>query len=335
MLSTRCSLAVALFLLSVGCSSPEPVNPLAGPGSVPASAEGPAPSTSPAPGGPTDAGAPPAGAADPVSADDLCASGPELEGVVLAGDERDALAGVSVVEYGVEGAEPAVSGADGAFALTLTNEATPTVLVTHAGYVSTIQICAANAPLRQRGEFTIEVFDAAEERAAASELGAPWDDSKAHVIVSVAIEDPNGVQVTLDAEGAKAWTFSLDDTPAPGSTLSSATAKEVVFNGVPPGTWPLSVNAPDGVVCKAPEKVPAVANSYTQVLVGCEALTAGTEGAPAEGAGDQPDSVPPPEGSEPGDGPPAGSAAPVPGGGGEGDGGPAGDAPEGGATDPR
>ena len=271
----RTLLALIGLLLVIGCGSSEPTNPLAGPGAPAGPGGGPAAGPDGGPGG--GPGSASDSAASTIAGElppdaDLFTSGPELRGTVVLGDEsRGPISGAAVTEHGVAGAKSVVTAEDGVFQLTLSNQETPAVHVAVEGYVPTIQICTAASRLQFGGEFSIELFPREEEEALSlEEFGEAVDWSKGQLIVHLGdLAKPDGLKVALSAPGAKAWILGVDDLPLAGDTLVGDASREVVFTGVPPGSWELTVTPAVPPACQGPTTVPVAAGTYTLALFSC------------------------------------------------------------------
>lgn len=208
----------------------------------------------------------------PDSADYLL--GPVLKGRAVAGNGLTALAGVAVTELGVEEPQTVTSDADGWWKLTLRNEEVVTVLVTHPGFMDTIQIATAASRPYFEGEYWIELFPALDPR----DAGAPpeWNQEPAHGGVILNFQpygSAAGVTARLDAPApATAWVFDAADRMTAGNSFGvDPFAGEVEYRNVAPGSYPVTIEPPAGIACPGPATVPVIAGTSTRAYYFCQA----------------------------------------------------------------
>ncbi len=255
-------LVLLLALALPACSGPDADDPTPAP-------------TVPGTGG--QAGHPPPGHDDPsggIPADaDRFITGPILRGTVVRGADVRPLEGFTVREWGREGAAEQVTGEDGVFSVELSDEATPAVHVRKDGWVETVMLCTEDSRLYFRGEFKIEVFDTEDEAGISlEEFGQPADPTRGQVVFNFQpLGSGGGAEVELHAPGARGWFYDEEDRPQAGTRLPDPPgAGEVVFTGVPAGSWPATVRSPDPKRCLGPAEVPVIAGGYTRAYYFCQ-----------------------------------------------------------------
>ena len=219
--------------------------------------------------------APPGVAGSPPPADaDQYTLGPILRGKAVYDEDLKPLAGARVMEYGVDGAEPFVTKEDGRFELRLTHEGTPAVLVTKDGYIPSLQIATEESRPYFGGEFKIEMFDAAEERAIdTEEYGTPQDLSLGRVVLNFQPYGSSaGVKGEVLLEGAQGYYYDENDKPIRGELLPSPDpfAGEIVFRNLPPGEADVRITEPAGTLCKGPRHIPVPAGVSMRVYYFCQ-----------------------------------------------------------------
>jgi len=212
--------------------------------------------------------APPGAGGAPDPEDKLYTLGPVLRGKAVRGVGLKGLPGAAVKEVGASAA--IVSGDGGRFSLTLEDQQRVAVMVTAPGFVPTIQIATELSRPYFEGSFKIEMFEREDERSVEmEEFGSVQDPSLGRLVLNF---QPYGSAGGVKAvAGGDAWVYDGSDRPVRGDRLPADPGPgEIVFRNLPPGTLPVTLQAPSGLVCRGPSVVPIVAGVYTRSYYFCQ-----------------------------------------------------------------
>lgn len=200
------------------------------------------------------------------------AAGPRLRGTVWDAEKERPLSGVVVTELSAADPSAPATGEDGVFTVELGDTANPALLVRKEGWLDTIQVCSAASRRYFEGEFQVELFQAEDERRAiAEETGRAYDPGLGLVVLAFQPSGaPAGVTARLEAPDAAHWISDSMDRATEGDRIPDLPGSgEILVTGVPPGSWPVDVESPAGLVCDGPDRVPVRADTATRAYFLC------------------------------------------------------------------
>jgi hypothetical protein len=163
------------------------------------------------------------------------------------------------------------SDSDGWWKLNLRNERVVTVLVTHPGFIDTIQIATDQSRLYFRGEYWIELFPPGGENFA--DETRPDEEPSGDVVLNFQpYGSARGVRAAVAIPGGEPWIFDAEDEPVRSDTFGpDPFVGEVAYEAVEPGRFGVTVTSPPGLECAGPSEIPVRKDTSTRSYYFCEA----------------------------------------------------------------